>query len=242
MKITLTDEERAAREGGKTLIAVNHYGEDNIAGPLISVAAVLDYSAITSPIIDGVISGTFSPNTSEDLQKAVRFYSMHSVSTVTLNEMASLQIGAHLGDYTATMGCVFISFNKLKNDPDLVYSTIPIIEVLKNKDIALYTGAANKSEYVLQPDWNQFKNLIPNTELKVMPTDTFSLLFMKAFAKTLWMREIGVAERKYPGYNLRAMEIDEKEKEFLQKNGLTEYHRAFLPALQEYSFAKHILI
>lgn len=239
----LTDDEREAKEGKKILIAVNHDGVHNICGPIVSVGVVLDYNLLSEDIIEQVVDkGIFSPSNIDSIRNAVKAFGSYAVSAAKLNEIQDLNIATHMADYNALMGIIFDVFKIYSADPDVVQTRLPIKEIIKNNELANYRDSSTKTSYIMREEWTQFDNLIPNTDIKVQQEDTFSLLFAKAFAATAVCNELARAEQKYPGYDFTSNILSDDQKKLLTDNGMTEFHRAFLPEFSGFAFSKRILI
>lgn len=239
----LTEEERDAKDGRKIVLAVNHAGINNYCGPIISVGVALDYNKIDPQIIEAVVTkGVFTKDMFNLLHKALKSFGTYSISAAKLNEIQSIEIATHMADYNALMGLIFDVFKVYNQDPDSVQVTIPIREVIKNSELSIYQNKKSKSPYLMRSDWTQFNNLIPNTTVSVCATESFSLLFAKAFANTLVETALAEATEKYKKYEFTQGSLSEKQKAFLTENGMTEYHRAFLPEMLEFAFSQRILI
>lgn len=235
--------ERDARDSNTLLLGVSHVGHDKLTGSIYSCAVGLDYKNITPEVVEQTLSGSFTKDLFDKLQKAVKVINMYELNSIQVNTMADTNIATHWADYHALYGCVFEVFHKFSADPDVVVSELPIKEVIKNPDLSLYTTGKEKSQYVIMSDWNQFKNLIPNAKFYVEPVEkSFTLMCAKAFAQTRYMAEIKVQQAKYPGYTFGMTELTETDKVFLKEHGLTEYHHAYLPVFSDFAFKKHILI
>lgn len=239
----LIDEEREARDNDSILVGVASYGDDNLTGSLVSCAVVLDYNKITPKIVEQTLSGVFTQDIQTDITNAIRVVYTYKLDAIKLNAIGDMTVAKHITDFRALNGCVFAGFSKLSNDPDFVISETPIKEVIKNKDLSLYTTKSTKSSYVVLDKWNQFKNLIPGTKFSVPETaEVFTLLFAKAFARTSILQEELEQHEKYKGYTFGTKTLTEEQVAFLDKNGLTEYHRAFMPGMDKFVFSKNILI
>ena len=239
----LTEDERDAQDGKKILLAVNHAGVNNNYGPIVSVGVALDYSKISPNVIETVSDkANFTKEALSELKDAIKAIGTYTISASKLNEIRDLTIATHMADYNALMGLIFDVFKVYGADPDIVQVTLPIKEVVKNPELSIYKNPSSKTNYVVRSDWTQFSNLIPNTKIKVMKKDTFSVLFAYVCANTIVTGELDKATIKYPGYNFYVHGLDDAQVEFLNKNGMTEYHRAFLPVFNGFAFSKRILI
>ncbi len=239
----LTEDEREAKEGRKIVLAVNHDGVHNICGPLVSMGLALDYNKLDPEMIEQVVDrGLFTQEDLLTIRPSIKAIGSYTLSAAKLNEIQDLTIATHMADYNALMGLIFEVFKVYGNDPDVVQVRLPIREIVRNNDLAMYRDNNAKSSYVMREEWTQFDNLIPNTKIKVHEEDTFSLLFAKAMAATLVNNELLKAEQKYPGYAFTANILSEDQKKLLAKKGMTEFHRAFLPELSGFTFSKRILI
>lgn len=239
----LTSEERDARNNGKLLVGVAHAGVENLTGSIVSCAVAIDYNAVSPKLIDTVLANKMEKSLFEDLQKSIKIINMHEVDAIKLNSIADTQISTYLADYHALYGAVFEIFHKFSTDPDLVISESPIKEVVQNRDLSLYTNKSSKSSYVVMKDWTQFDNLIPNTRFLVKNSEkVFTLLFAKACANTKLLENLKKQQQKYPKYDFTCQTVTEELSKFLHENGLTEFHRGYLPELANFAFNKHILI
>ena len=181
----LTSIERDARDNGKILVGVGHAGLDNLTGPIISCAVILDYQKVTPELVECALNNFIPKEQLTQVEKAVKLINTDEIDALRLNSIADTNVASYLADYHALYGCVFEVFHKYSGDPDYVYSEQPIKEVIENKELSLYTNKKNKSSYIVMKDWNQFDNLIPNTKFKVeKATDNFTLMFAKACANT----------------------------------------------------------
>lgn len=239
----LTDDERDAKEGKKIVLAVNHDGLHNLCGPIASIGIALDYAKIKPEAVELVADkGLFNQDSLPLIKPAIKAIGSYTITAAKLNELQNIDLATHMADYNALMGLIFEVFKVYGNDPDVVQTRLPIKEVVRNTDLALYRDNSAKSNYIMREEWTQFDNLIPNTKIKVQKEDTFSLLFAKAMAATLVNNELEKASQKYPGYDFTTNILSEEQKALLTKNGMTEYHRAFLPELSGFTFSKRILI
>lgn len=239
----LINEERDARNNNKLLIGVGHAGIDNLTGPIVSCAVAIDYNAVSADLIDSVFENKMKKSMFSDLTKAIKIINIYELDTIKLNSIADTQIAMYLADYHALYGSVFEIFHKFSSEPDIVLSESPIKEVVQNKELSLYTNKAAKSSYVVMKDWTQFDNLIPNTKFVVKdPAKVFTLMFAKACANTRLLENIRKQQDKYPQYDFTCTKVTPELDNFLSKNGLTEFHRGYLPELSKFAFNKHILI
>lgn len=243
MLMKLLDIERDARDNGQILMGVAHVGHKNLTGSLISCAVGLDYTAISPDLIEHTLNGVYEESDMADIKKAIKVVHMHELTAIQLNNMADTAIAIHWADYHALYGGVFEVFHRFSCDPDVIISETPIKEVIKNQDLSLYTNKDSKSSYVVMDDWNQFNNLIPNTKFYTYePEKSFTLLFAKAFANTRLQATVKAQKKKYNEYDFGMENLTEEQSQFLLANGLTEFHRAYLPELSNFVFKKHILI
>jgi len=239
----LTEEEREAKDGKQILLAVNHAGVSNLCGPIVSIGVALDYTAISERIVEAVVDRQiFTKDEFNEIKSAIKAFGFYTIPASKLNEIRSLEIATHMADYNALMGLIFEVFKVYSEDPDTVQVKIPIREVIKNKELSIYQNRSNNTSYIMRSEWTQFDNLIPNTQMMVMDQDTFSLLFAKAFANTVVHNELEKAAAKYKGYDFISPAISEEQAKFLTENGMTEFHRAFLPEFSGFAFSKRILI
>lgn len=239
----LTNEERDARNNKKILIGVAHAGVENLTGSIVSCAVSIDYNAVTPKLMDTVFENKMTKGILDDLKSAIKIINMHEIDALKLNSIADTKIATYLADYHALYGSVFEVFHKFSTDPDIVISEEPIREVVQNKELSIYTNKTTKSSYVVMQDWTQFDNLIPNTTFFVKkPEMVFTLLFAKACANTKLLENLKKQQQKYPKYDFTCKEVNKELSDFLNKNGLTEYHRGYLPELSKFAFNKHILI
>lgn len=239
----LTDEERDAKDGNKIVLAINHDGVHNLCGPIVSVGVALDYNKLSPDIIEQVTEkGVFTSKDFDAIKASIKAFGTYSIPASKLNEIQDITIATHMADYNALMGLIFEVFKVYSADPDVVQTRLPIKEIIRNNDLALYRDSSSKSSYVMREEWTQFNNLIPNTKIVVQNTDTFSLLFAKAFASTIVFNELLKAEQKYEGYDFTSNILSDEQKEILTKKGMTEFHRAFLPEFSGFAFSKRILI
>lgn len=239
----LLEEERSARDGDSVLLGVAHAGENLLTGSIISCAVCIDYKHVSSNLIEEVLKGRFSKEVGADVKRAVRLFHFHRLDPIMLNGISDITTAVHYADFHALYGCVFEMFSKFSCDPDLVMSVLPIKEVVRNQDLSLYKNKDSKSSYVIMKDWNQFSNLIPNTTFQVQNLETtFTLLFARAMAQTMIDVEIADHKQKYPEYEFNLTTLTDSQAQLLKDKGMTEFHRAFLPELANFTFSKHILI
>lgn len=239
----LTNDERDAREGRKIVLAVNHDGLHNLCGPIVSIGLALDYTKLSSKVIEIVSEqGLFNQDNLPIIKEAIKAVGTYTISAAKLNEIQDINIAAHMADYNALMGLIFDVFKVYGNDPDIIQTRMPIKEIVRNTALAMYRDNSAKSAYIMREEWTQFDNLIPNTKIKVQEEDTFSLLFAKAMASTVVNNELMKAAAKYPGYDFTANILSDAQKKVLTEKGMTEYHRAFLPEFSGFTFSKRILI
>lgn len=239
----LTDIERESRDKNTVVIGVAHAGIENIAGSIVSCAVAIDYNNVSSDLIECVIKRNLPKTINEELSKVIKIINMHEIDPIKLNSIADTTIATYLADYHALYGCVFEVFHKFSADPDYIYCESPIKEVVQNRELSLYSNKNSKSSYVVMKDWTQFDNLIPNTKFRIGdPKSIFTLMFAKACAETKLMSLLHAASQKYKQYNFNLTQLNETEEKVLRADGLTEYHRAYLPELSSFVFKKHILI
>lgn len=239
----LTEEEREARDKGSIVIGVAHVGDDRLTGSIISCAVCLDYTKVSSNLIEKTLTGTFDKTVGQDVKDALKLVHFHKIEPLLLNSISDTEIATYMADFQALYGSVFEVFKEFSVDPDYILTENPIKEVIKNPELSVYKNKESKSNYVVMKDWNQLSYLIPNTTTKVVKAaDTFTLLFAKAFANTLLDSELAEQKVKYPDYDFGCTSLSEKQQALLKEKGLTEYHRVYLPELSGFTFSKHILI
>ena len=239
----LTEDERNARDNDSVLIAVNHSGENNLCGPIVSCSLVLDYNLIDEKLIEEIVTrGVLSKECYASITKAIKAFSTYTLSAAKLNSIMSIPLALHMADYNSLMGAVFEVFKVFGKDPDVVQTKLPIKEVTKNKELPIYKNEKSKTQYVIRESWTQFDNLIPNTEIKVEQEDSFSLLFAKAVSETIIQKELKAASEKYPNYDFSANVLSDSQKAILAASGMTEFHRAFLPDFSGFAFSPRIML
>lgn len=239
----LTENERAARDSGKIVASIGNSGVSSLCGPIVSVGVVLDYTNIPQKIINKVADQSpLSKEDIEDIRSAVKAIGSYTISCTKLLEILDIDVSAAMSDYNALMGLIFDVFKVFGNDPDIVQSVSKIKEVIKNEDLSIYQDKKRKSKYITRQDWTQFNNLIPNTKFTKCSPETFGIMFASELANIIRNKELAAAKEKYPEYDFdNPLDTEEKVK-FLQENGMTEYHRAFLPEFSGFAFSKRILI
>lgn len=239
----LTEEEREARDKGSIVLGVAHVGEDKLTGSVISCAVCLDYTKVSSNLIEKTLAGSFDKTVGQDVKNALRLIHFHKIEPLLLNSISDTEIATYMADFQAIYGSVFAVFKEFSADPDYILTEKPIKEVIKNPELSIYKNKETKSKYVVMKDWNQLSYLIPNTTTKITKAeDTFTLLFAKAFANTLLDSELVEQKKKYPEYDFGCTSLTDVQKELLKTKGLTEFHRVYLPELSGFTFSKHILI
>ncbi len=234
--LRLNEVEHQVKKQNLCLLAAGAWGVPEYVGPITSVGVEVDYNNIIPELYEALIGNTITSSMENEIFSSMPVVYGHVLTVNSLIDIANTQIAHQLALYKAIYGAIWYIFGHKQLPTHIVTDALPLREVVRNTKLAEYTTNSKETPYIICSTAGSIKELVPEAIILTGSDEYLAIRIANLLSKLLYLKEMRPIAEKYANYDVLTSGISPKHKETLEKYGLTEHHRSYLPELKNYPY------